>query len=154
MKRIAAVSAVLCLSACVEYGLMEPVGPFQMRVPPQAEAPAPAEAAPEPSAPALAETPAAPLSAGGPVFRIAELPAEWDGAETAGGLWVALPYLPAYRRVMITDPETGRSVIAKLYWRDSNANGEEAVLSSAAAAALGIGVGRAVKIEATVLEND
>lgn len=162
MKRMAAISAVFLLSACVEYGLMDPIGPFQMQVPPkteQTEAPeqTPAEAeAPAAPAPATldARPPAAPLSAGGPVFRIADLPAEWDGAETAGGIWVALPYLPAYRRVMITDPETGRSVVARLYWRDSTANGDEAVLSSAAAAALGIRPGSAPRIEATVLENE
>lgn len=85
----------------------------------------------------------------GAAFRISNLPAEWDGAPTAGGLWVALPYLPAFERVLIRNPETGEAVVARLFWRDGAAR--EAMLSSAAAEALGLAPGTTM-IEAEVLE--
>ncbi|MFV0475011.1 MAG: hypothetical protein ACK5MQ_12530, partial [Pikeienuella sp.] len=74
--------------------------------------------------------------------------------ETAGGLWVALPYLPAYRRVLVTDPETGRTVVARLYWRDPGSDQSGAVLSSAAAAALGLAPGRETHLTAEPLGDD
>ncbi|QIE56313.1 hypothetical protein G5B40_13075 [Pikeienuella piscinae] len=162
--RRAALLALFCLSACVEAGLMEPVGPFQAKAPAE---PAPADsftAAAEPSSPVPVARPASGTAAAAPpvppeavVFRINELPAEWDGAETVGGLWVALPYLPAHRRVLVSDPETGRTVVAKLYWRDPAAGGagaDEAVLSSAAANALGLAPGRTEGLDMAVLADE
>ncbi|WP_340109915.1 hypothetical protein [Pikeienuella sp. HZG-20] len=143
-----AIFGALLLSACVEYGLMEPIGPIAAAPSPADASPAPPEASPPPTASA------APTGAGAPVFRIADLPAEWDGEETAGGLWVALPYLPAYRRVLVTDPRTGRAVVAKLYWRDPGANAAEAVVSSGAAAALGMKPGRETRVDAVVMDDE
>lgn len=160
--RRAALPAVFCLSACVEYGLMEPIGPFQAKAPvaPASPIAAPALAAeassPVPVARPTSESAAAPapVPAGAVVFRINALPATWDGAETVGGLWVALPYLPAYRRVLVSDPATGRAVVAKLYWRDPAASADEAVLSSAAASALGLSPGRAKGLDVAVLGDE
>lgn len=116
-------------------------------------APAPAPGVPvdglpaanvEPPAPtdgsedAPADAPPARADEGEIGFTLSDLPGEWDGRQTAGGLWVALPWPPAYRRVLVRDPETGRAVVAKLFWRDSVPGEDEALLSSAAAQALGV----------------
>ncbi|MFN3262275.1 MAG: hypothetical protein ACE37J_17155 [Pikeienuella sp.] len=138
MRRMAAILAALALSGC------EAVPAFAPQ--PSAVAPPPVEA-PAAAAPVLVESGAEP--APGAAFRISNLPAEWDGEATAGGLWVALPYLPAFERVLIRNPETGEAVVARLFWRDGAA--KEAMLSSAAAEALGLPPGTAV-IEAEVLE--
>lgn len=143
-----AVFGALLLSACVEYEVMGPIGPIGA-APSLAEAPpAPREA----SSPPAASAPSPEARA--PVFRIADLPAEWDGEETAGGLWVALPYLPAYRRVLVSEPGTGRAVVAKLYWRDPGANAAEAVVSSGVASALGMTPGRETRVDAVVMDDE
>lgn len=136
MARAAWIGAAALAAACAP--LPEAAGPT-------------ASPAPEPAAAAPARPAAAPLPplAPGAAFRIADLPAAWDGAETTGGLWVALPYLPAYGRVLLRNPETGAAVVARLFWRD--AGPREAALSAAAAAALGLAPGAAA-LEATVLE--
>ncbi len=135
MRRIAAVLAAMALGGCEAVPAFAP--PPAAVAGPQADVPA---AAP-------AESGAAP--APGAAFRISNLPAEWDGEATAGGLWVALPYLPAFERVLVRNPETGEAVVARLFWRDGAAG--EAMLSSAAAEALGLAPGTAL-IEAEVLE--
>ncbi len=136
--RRAAILAAMALPACA---------PPPEFTPPPAAAPAAAAPAASP-APVPATVPATAFAPGG-AFRISDLPAAWDGAETTGGLWVALPYLPAYRRVLIRNPETGETVVARLFWRD--AGPAEAALSAEAALALGLEPGRAM-LEATVLE--
>ncbi|MEX2520879.1 MAG: hypothetical protein WD969_16295, partial [Paracoccaceae bacterium] len=158
--------ALVALSGCVELAgsaapappSLEQRGPKQeqeLAAPQPPSVPNPRPAGPTPQtrpapAPQVAAVRAAlPKDA---VFRISDLPAEWDGVETAGGLWVALPYLPAYRRVLLTDPATGRAVVAKLFWRDPAPGADEAVLSSAAAAALGVSAGRS-RLEAVVLDD-
>lgn len=163
MIRLTALCVAMSLSGCVEFGWMDPIGPFQLRTPPKAETEAePVTEAPqaeeaEAEVPAAMEPPPPPApapSARETALRISGVEAEWDGAETTGGLWVALPYLPEYRRVYVTDPETGRAIVAKLFWRDPADGGENAVLSADAAAALGVKPGRKLPIEAAVIANE
>lgn len=157
--------ALAALAGCVELaGSAAPAPPplgrgaaepgQELAAPPPAASSRPALTA---SAPQVKPTPTPKAAAAPPlpkdaVFRISDLPSEWDGAETVGGLWVALPYLPAYRRVLLTDPATGRAVVAKLFWRDDAPGADEAVLSSAAAAALGVSAGQ-TRLEAVVLDE-
>lgn len=136
MRRIAAVLAALALGGCEAVPAFAPPPPAPVAAP---QAAVPAAAPPESGA----------APAPGAAFRISRLPAEWDGEATAGGLWVALPYLPAFERVLIRNPATGETVVARLFWRDGAA--KEAMLSSAAAEALGLPPGTAM-IEAEVLE--
>ncbi|MEM8753197.1 MAG: hypothetical protein AAGF90_09495 [Pseudomonadota bacterium] len=110
-------------------------------------------AAPPPLAAAATPLVAPPRrgATGGEALRIVDLPASWDGEPTAGGVWIALPYTPVYRRALIRNPATGETVEATLLWRDPAAGGEATLLSAAAAAALGVGPGRATPVDVDVL---
>lgn len=112
-------------------------------------APTPRPTGGEVASPTDRVTFAAPLADA--VFNVSNLTAAWDGQETTGGLWVALPHLRSHRRVLVTNPETGRAVVAKLYWRDPGAG--EALLSSAAAEALGAAPGEAAALDAAILKG-
>jgi hypothetical protein len=85
------------------------------------------------------------------VLEISNLPAFWDGDATSGGIWVALPYVPAYRRAIVTNPVNGRTVEANLFWRDPQAGGGSTLLSSAAAEALGVAPGQVSNLGVTVV---
>jgi hypothetical protein len=80
------------------------------------------------------------------VLEVANLPAYWDGDATTGGVWVALPYIPSYRKAIVTNPVTGQSVQANLFWRDPQSGGSSTLLSSAAAAALGVAPGKVANL--------
>lgn len=88
------------------------------------------------------------------VLEVANLPAFWDGDETTGGVWVALPYVPAYRRAIVTNPQTGQTVEANLFWRDPQAGGGSTLLSSAAAAALGVTPGEVTNLGVKIVAAD
>lgn len=75
------------------------------------------------------------------VLEVANLPSYWDGDATTGGVWIALPYIPSYRKAIVTNPVTGQSVSANLFWRDPQSSGSSTLLSSAAASALGVAPG-------------
>ncbi|MGB1212713.1 MAG: DUF6778 family protein [Pikeienuella sp.] len=80
------------------------------------------------------------------VLEVANLPAYWDGDATTGGVWIALPYIPSYRKAVVTNPVTGQSVQANLFWRDPQSSGSSTLLSSAAAAALGVAPGEVANL--------
>ena len=88
------------------------------------------------------------------VLEVANLPAFWDGDETTGGLWVALPYVPAYRRAVVTNPVNGRTVEANLFWRDPQSGGGSTLLSSAAAEALGVNPGQVASLGVKIIAAD
>lgn len=88
------------------------------------------------------------------VLEIANLPSYWDGDATTGGVWVALPYAPAYRRAIVTNPSNGRTVEANLFWRDPQAGGGSTLLSSEAAAALGVAPGQVTNLGVKVIAAD
>ncbi|MGB0506243.1 MAG: DUF6778 family protein [Pikeienuella sp.] len=87
----------------------------------------------------------------GVVLEIANLAATWDGEETTGGAWIAMPYIPAYRRAVITNPANGRTIEANLFWRDPNSSSGSTLLSSEAAAALGVTPGDISKLGVKIL---
>lgn len=91
---------------------------------------------------------------GDTVLEIANLPSYWDGDATTGGVWVALPYAPAYRRAIVTNPSNGRTVEANLFWRDPQAGGGSTLLSSEAAAALGVAPGQVTNLGVKVIAAD
>lgn len=80
------------------------------------------------------------------VLEVANLPAYWDGDATTGGVWIALPYIPSYRKAVVTNPVTGQSVQANLFWRDPQSGGSSTLLSSAAATALGVAAGEVANL--------
>lgn len=88
------------------------------------------------------------------VLEVSNLPAFWDGDQTTGGMWVALPYVPAYRRAVVTNPVNGRTVEANLFWRDPQAGGGSTLLSSAAAEALGVAPGQVANLGVKVIASD
>lgn len=88
------------------------------------------------------------------VLEVSNLPAFWDGDETTGGVWVALPYVPAFRRAIVTNPANGRTVEANLFWRDPQAGGGSTLLSSAAAQALGVSPGQVTSLGVKVVAAD
>ena len=88
------------------------------------------------------------------VLEVANLPAFWDGDETTGGVWVALPYVPAYRRAIVTNPVNGRTIEANLFWRDPQAGGGSTLLSSDAAAALGVAAGQVANLGVKIVAAD
>lgn len=88
------------------------------------------------------------------VLEIANLPSYWDGDATTGGVWVALPYAPAYRRAIVTNPANGRTVEANLFWRDPQSGGGSTLLSSEAATALGVAPGQVTNLGVKVIAAD
>ncbi len=88
------------------------------------------------------------------VLEIANLPSVWDGDATTGGVWVALPYTPAYRRAVVTNPVNGRTIEANLFWRDPQAGGGSTLLSSEAAQALGVSPGQVTNLGVKVIAAD
>lgn len=116
--------------------------------------PAPSEPTVQPETDLLRKRPVAdPVnpSIDGVVLEIANLAAVWDGEETTGGAWIAMPYIPAYRRAVITNPVNGRTIEANLFWRDPNSGGGSTLLSSEAAAALGVQPGDIAKLGVKIL---
>ncbi|MEL7464088.1 MAG: DUF6778 family protein [Pseudomonadota bacterium] len=88
------------------------------------------------------------------VLEVANLPAYWDGDETTGGVWVALPYVPAYRRAVVTNPVNGRTVEANLFWRDPQSGGGSTLLSSQAAQQLGVAPGQVANLGVKIIAAD
>ncbi len=88
------------------------------------------------------------------VLEIANLASYWDGDATTGGVWVALPYAPAYRRAIVTNPANGRTIEANLFWRDPQAGGGSTLLSSEAANALGVAPGQVTNLGVKVIAAD
>ncbi|MEM7545838.1 MAG: DUF6778 family protein [Pseudomonadota bacterium] len=88
------------------------------------------------------------------VLEISNIPAFWNGDETSGGIWVALPYVPAYRQAIVTNPVNGRTVEANLFWRDPQAGGGSTLLSSAAAQALGVAPGQVSNLGVKVVAGN
>jgi hypothetical protein len=64
--------------------------------------------------------------------------ARWDGRRTLQGIWVAHPAARTARRVRIVNSANGHAVDGALFRRDDTARGSEVLVSSDAAAALGM----------------
>lgn len=68
-------------------------------------------------------------------------PAVYKGEEGEAGAWISGPFDRKGRTGWITDTATGATTRVKFIWRDGGADGRTAILSKAAAKALGLGQG-------------
>lgn len=78
-------------------------------------------------------------------FYAADL-AQWDGARTLPGIWIAHPMAETARRVRLTNGETGAQVDAAMFRRDPNLSGPRIIVSSEAAERLGLMPGHATPV--------
>ena len=83
----------------------------------------------------------------------AEAGAIWDGRPSLGGIWVAATDVTDPQRVVIRNPQNGRSVIGTLYRREAGEPGPPFQLSSDAATALGIVAGRPATVAVVALRR-
>jgi hypothetical protein len=72
--------------------------------------------------------------------------AEWDGARTLQGVWIAHPQASSARRVRIVNTDNGFAVDGALFRRDDTGGGPPVIVSSDAAEALGMEPGREVEL--------
>ena len=68
-------------------------------------------------------------------------PAVYKGEDGEAGLWISGPFDRKGRTGWITDTATGATTRVKFIWRGGGADGRTAILSKAAAKALGLGQG-------------
>jgi len=62
----------------------------------------------------------------------------WDGQSSLGGVWISHPGVEQPTRVIIKDKYNGKSVIGAIFSRSGNSEEKKMLLSSEAAASLGI----------------
>lgn len=101
-------------------------------------------------------------SAAGPAERDVEAPdvfnlndtGLWDGRPSLGGVWVAHGSVTEPERVMIRNPENGRSVVGALFRREFDNPGPKLQVSSDAAEALGMVAGQPQKLEVVALKRE
>jgi hypothetical protein len=78
----------------------------------------------------------------------------WDGRPSLGGVWIAHPDIPDPERVVIRDPETGRSVTGALFRRERELPGPPFQVSSDAADALGLVAGMPTTLRVTAIQRN
>ena len=64
--------------------------------------------------------------------------AYWDGQSSLGGVWITHPNIDQATRVLIKDKYGGKSVIGAIFNRSGEDNEKRMLLSSEAAASLGV----------------
>ena len=64
--------------------------------------------------------------------------AYWDGQSSLGGVWITHPNIDQATRVLIKDKYSGKSVIGAIFNRSGEDNEKRMLLSSEAAASLGV----------------
>lgn len=111
----------------------------------------PDEGAPAAAAGTRVAAPPGPSLVPAPELFAAEAWASWDGMQTLGGIWVALPEIDRARRVRLTNVETGTMVDGALIRRDPGQPGPRLLISSEAANALGIRPNNAVGMQIVAL---
>lgn len=84
------------------------------------------------------------------VFSVTET-ALWDGRPSLGGVWVAHPDVDTPERVIIRNPDNGKSVIGALFRRERANPGPRLQASSDAADALGMLAGQPRKLSVVAL---
>ncbi len=87
------------------------------------------------------------------VFHVTE-EGLWDGRPSLGGVWVAHPGVQDPERVLIRNPQNGKSVIGALFRREAANPGPRLQVSSDAAAALGILAGQPTRLEVLALRRE
>ncbi len=78
----------------------------------------------------------------------------WDGRPSLGGVWVAHPDATDPERVMIRNPENGRSVVGALFRRERENPGPLLQVSSDAAEELGILAGAPTELSVIALRRE
>ena len=68
-------------------------------------------------------------------------PAVYTGSDERGGAWISGPFDRKQRVGWITDTATGATTRVTFVWREAGSGNRTAVLSKAAAKALGLGQG-------------
>ena len=86
------------------------------------------------------------------VFQVSET-ALWDGRPSLGGVWVASPDTTDPERVIMRNPENGKSVVGALFRRERDNPGPKLQISSDAAEALGLLAGQPAQIDVTALRR-
>lgn len=78
----------------------------------------------------------------------------WDGRPSLGGVWVAHPDVAEPERVIIRNPENGRSVVGALFRRERENPGPLLQVSSDAAEELGVLAGAPTELSVIALRRD
>lgn len=78
----------------------------------------------------------------------------WDGRPSLGGIWVAVPQRVDPDRVKITNLDTGRSVVGGLFRKEVDTPGPAILVSSDAAAAIGMQAGSPADMQLVVLRRE
>ncbi len=78
----------------------------------------------------------------------------WDGRPSLGGVWVAHPDVQEPERVIIRNPENGRSVVGALFRRERENPGPLLQVSSDAAEELSILAGAPTELSVVVLRRE
>ena len=78
----------------------------------------------------------------------------WDGRPSLGGVWVAHPDVTEPERVIIRNPDNGRSVVGALFRRERENPGPLLQVSSDAAEELGILAGAPTELSVIALRRD
>ncbi|WP_371134044.1 SPOR domain-containing protein [Tabrizicola sp.] len=86
------------------------------------------------------------------IFQVTET-ALWDGRPSLGGVWVASPDATDPERVIMRNPENGKSVVGALFRRERDNPGPKLQISSDAAEALGLLAGQPAQINVTALRR-
>jgi rare lipoprotein A len=86
------------------------------------------------------------------VFQMQDL-GLWDGRPSLGGVWVAHPSVTDPERVIIRNPNNGRTVIGALFRRERENPGPTFQVSADAAAAMGMLAGQPTELGVTALRT-
>ncbi|MEM9755718.1 MAG: SPOR domain-containing protein [Pseudomonadota bacterium] len=86
------------------------------------------------------------------VFQTAEV-GLWDGRPSLGGVWVAHPDVTDPERVLITNAQTGQTVVGALFRRERDNPGPALMVSSDAAAALNVIAGSPTEMTVVALRT-
>ena len=78
----------------------------------------------------------------------------WDGRPSLGGVWVAHPSVTDPERVLVRNPENGKSVIGALFKRERDNPGPKLQVSSDAANALGLLPGAPTNLSVVALVRE
>lgn len=78
----------------------------------------------------------------------------WDGRPSLGGIWVAHPDVEAPERVIIRNPENGKSVVGALFRRERENPGPLLQVSSDAAQALDLLAGAPTELSVVALRRE
>ncbi len=78
----------------------------------------------------------------------------WDGRPSLGGIWVASPDATNPERVLMKNPENGKTVTGALFRRERENPGPKLQISSDAAAALGLLAGQPATISVIALRRE